>query len=137
MSVLQPCIAGTQETVSLCHWPPAGLFIRFSNISTRNQTFALSVTLDDMSEPETATMVQKEDFCSYQTVITVGFLTFSLVNYLTKYIVPREACHTMQQQWKWRNVATSFVHSFITGLWAPICFYQVNYFRLNCMTKYR
>merc|ERR1711860_132190 len=26
--------------------------------------------------------------------------------------------------WKWKNVATSLIHSFITGLWAPILFYQ-------------
>ena len=65
------------------------------------------------------------DTCSYQTVITIGFLTFTTVNYLTKYLVPSQASQTAQQKWKWRNVATSLVHSLITGLWAPICFYQV------------
>lgn len=27
-------------------------------------------------------------------------------------------------QWKWRNVATSLIHSIITGVWAPLVFYQ-------------
>lgn len=65
------------------------------------------------------------EFCSYHTVVAAGFVTFALVNYLTKYVVPAEACQTSQQKWKWRNVATSFLHSLITGIWAPICFYQV------------
>jgi len=64
------------------------------------------------------------EFCSYHTVVAAGFVTFALVNYLTKYVVPAEACQTSQQKWKWRNVATSFLHSLITGIWAPICFYQ-------------
>ena len=65
------------------------------------------------------------DTCSYQTVITIGFITFATVNFLTKYIVPPQASQTVQQRWKWRNVATSFLHSLITGIWAPLCFYQV------------
>ena len=65
------------------------------------------------------------DTCSYQTVITIGFFTFTTVNYLTKYLVPLQASQSVQQKWKWRNVATSFLHSLITGIWAPICFYQV------------
>ena len=69
--------------------------------------------------------------CSYQTVITLGFITFTTVNYLTKYLVPVQASQTVQQKWKWRNVATSFVHSLITGLWAPLCFYQVCLFVLR------
>ena len=26
-------------------------------------------------------------------------------------------------RWKWRNVLTSFIHSFVTGVWAPLAFY--------------
>ena len=79
-----------------------------------------------MSETqEMINMEDSENFCSHKTVISIGFITFSLVNYLTKFIVPVIACQTPQQRWKWRNVATSFIHSFITGVWAPICFYQV------------
>jgi len=78
-----------------------------------------------MSETqEMINMEDSENFCSHKTVISIGFITFSLVNYLTKFIVPVIACQTPQQRWKWRNVATSFIHSFITGVWAPICFYQ-------------
>ena len=63
--------------------------------------------------------------CDYQVVIALGFLTFSTVNFLSKYVVPLQASQSKQQKWKWRNVATSFVHSLVTGIWAPICFYQV------------
>lgn len=62
--------------------------------------------------------------CDYQVVIALGFLTFSTVNFLSKYVVPLQASQSKQQKWKWRNVATSFVHSLVTGIWAPICFYQ-------------
>lgn len=57
-------------------------------------------------------------------VITLGFSVFSFTNYLTRYIIPESACRTTQQRWKWRNVATSFIHSFITGIWSPLAFYQ-------------
>ncbi|KAK7882099.1 hypothetical protein WMY93_028273 [Mugilogobius chulae] len=26
--------------------------------------------------------------------------------------------------WKWRNIATSFVHSFVTAIWAVLCFFR-------------
>ena len=66
------------------------------------------------------------DTCNYNLVIAVGFVTFATVNYLTKFVVPAQACQTAPQKWKWRNVATSLLHSLITGIWAPICFYQVS-----------
>lgn len=56
--------------------------------------------------------------------IVVGFTVFSVTNYLTRFIVPASATKTKQQRWKWKNVATSLLHSFITGIWAPIAFYQ-------------
>ena len=56
-------------------------------------------------------------------VISFGFLTFSSVNFLSQFIVPTSA---VAKQWKWRNTATSFVHSFITGIWSSLCFYQVS-----------
>ena len=65
------------------------------------------------------------DTCSYQAVIALGFVTFTTINYLSKFVVPATACQTSQQKWKWRNVATSFIHSLITGVWAILCFYQV------------
>merc|ERR1712241_390863 len=57
-------------------------------------------------------------------LITSGFLAFASVNFLTRFITPRAACQTVKQKWKWRNVATSLVHSVVTGIWAPICFMQ-------------
>merc|ERR1719228_2187718 len=62
--------------------------------------------------------------CDYQLVIGIGSVTFAVVNSLTGLIVPEVACQTRQQKWKWRNVATSLVHSLVTGVWAPLSFYQ-------------
>merc|ERR1712183_124964 len=62
--------------------------------------------------------------CDYQLVIGIGTVTFAVVNSLTGLIVPEVACQTRQQKWKWRNVATSLVHSLVTGVWAPLSFYQ-------------
>merc|ERR1711997_91487 len=78
----------------------------------------------NIMEKEVGDMTQVVDSCDYWTVILIGFLTFTTVNYLTKFVIPAKACHNPQQRWKWRNVATSFLHSLITGIWAPICFYQ-------------
>ena len=68
-----------------------------------------------------------EQGCDYQLVIGGGAATFAVVNCLTGRLVPAVACQTEQQKWKWRNVATSLVHSVITGVWAVIAFYQVSY----------
>jgi len=59
-----------------------------------------------------------------KVMIAIGFTLFSTVNYLTKFIIPVSATKTYQQKWKWRNVATSFVHSFITGVWSPVVLYS-------------
>lgn len=59
-----------------------------------------------------------------KAMIAIGFTLFSVVNYLTKYVVPNCATKTYQQTWKWRNVATSFVHSLITGVWSPVVLYS-------------
>ena len=74
---------------------------------------------------QTDDLTDAVDSCDYKTVIATGFLTFSAVNFLTRFVIPDSACQSPQQSWKWRNVATSFLHSLITGIWAPICFYQV------------
>jgi len=69
-------------------------------------------------------MEEQEQGCQYQVVVGVGAATFAIVNCLTGWLVPGVACKTAQQKWKWKNVATSLVHSAITGLWAPLTFYQ-------------
>ena len=56
-----------------------------------------------------------------------GTATFLLVNLLTGVLVPPAASSNQQQRWKWRNVATSLVHSVITGMWAVAAFYQVKH----------
>jgi len=62
--------------------------------------------------------------CDYVILIGVGMLVFTLVNWLTGSVVPSSACQTEQQKWKWRNVATSLVHSTVTAVWTPVAFYQ-------------
>ena len=66
-----------------------------------------------------------EEHTSNLLVISFGFLTLGSVNFISQFIVPSSAA---AKQWKWRKVATSFVHSFITGIWSSLCFYQVGYF---------
>jgi len=63
-----------------------------------------------------------EHSCDYKIVIAVGVLVFTLVNWLTSNLVPAIACQTAQQKWKWRNVATSLVHSAVTAVWVVISF---------------
>ena len=64
------------------------------------------------------------DSCDYVILIGVGVVVFTLVNWLTGSMVPASACKTEQQRWKWRNVATSLVHSTVTAVWTPVAFYQ-------------
>jgi len=63
-------------------------------------------------------------FSDYIVLTGFGVATFSLVNFLTGMIVPESACQTPQQKWKWKNVATSLVHSTITAIWSSLAFYQ-------------
>ncbi len=49
------------------------------------------------------------------------------MNYLTRYSIPKAVSETKRTnpgevKWKWRNVLTSFIHSTITGIWAPLAF---------------
>lgn len=62
--------------------------------------------------------------CDYIVLIGVGVAVFTMVNWLTDIVVPPSACKTAQQRWKWRNVATSLVHSAVTAVWTPLAFYQ-------------
>ena len=64
--------------------------------------------------------------CLWWLVTGGGLVTFVLVNSITDILVPASASNTRQQRWKWRNVATSFIHSLITGIWALAAFYKVN-----------
>jgi len=66
---------------------------------------------------------------------SVGYILFSslffaFVNYATKWTVPLNVLLSnntkrrdpQETKWKWRNILTSFIHSSITGLWAPLAF---------------
>merc|ERR550539_2181633 len=61
---------------------------------------------------------------SVSGTVLSGAATFLLTNILTRLLVPPAASDNQQQRWKWRNVATSLVHSLITGLWALKAFYE-------------
>lgn len=59
--------------------------------------------------------------------ILSGLCFFTLVNYATRWSLPTAVKETARQnpqevKWKWRNVLTSFIHSTITGIWAPLAF---------------
>ena len=68
---------------------------------------------------------QTEMSLSVSAHVLSGAATFLLTNFLTGLLVPPTASQNPQQRWKWRNVATSLVHSVITGTWALAAFYQV------------
>jgi len=48
---------------------------------------------------------------------------FAGTNVLLKQVTPSSAKSNHTQSWKWRNIATSFIHSFLTGVWALLSFY--------------
>jgi len=63
--------------------------------------------------------------------ILFSSLFFSFVNYFTRWCLPKvvqeppRSTNTRNPQevkWKWRNILTSFIHSSITGMWAPLAF---------------
>lgn len=59
--------------------------------------------------------------------ILSGLFFFCCVNYATRWSLPMAVKQTARQnpqevKWKWRNVLTSFIHSTITGIWAPLAF---------------
>jgi len=56
--------------------------------------------------------------------IALGAGTFALFNFLTRWLLPASADGSIAQRWKWRNVATSLLHSILSGAWAPFVFYQ-------------
>ncbi|XP_043976453.1 TLC domain-containing protein 2 [Gambusia affinis] len=57
-------------------------------------------------------------------ILTTGssVALFKLVNAgIGRLHIPESASRNV---WKWRNIATSFVHSFITAIWAVLCFFR-------------
>jgi hypothetical protein len=56
--------------------------------------------------------------------VALGAGTFAIFNFLTRWLLPVSADGSITQRWKWRNVATSLLHSIISGAWAPFVFYQ-------------
>ena len=69
--------------------------------------------------------------CEYPLVIAGGAATFAVVNTISGHLAPQSACNTKQQKWKWRNVATSLIHSIITGTWALGSLLQSNAYYKN------
>merc|ERR1712063_47288 len=54
---------------------------------------------------------------------TASICFFAGTNVLLKQVTPISARTNHTQSWKWRNIATSFIHSFLTGVWALLSFY--------------
>lgn len=90
---------------------------------------------DEGQLPSTATTSNLSDISGHLNgsdnpciaYILSGLAFFTLVNYATRWSLPKTVRQTTRQdpkevRWKWRNVLTSFIHSTITGLWAPLAF---------------
>ncbi|XP_034251615.1 TLC domain-containing protein 2-like [Thrips palmi] len=54
-----------------------------------------------------------------------SFVSFCCTNYCLGFFVPSNASNTPHQVWRWKNIASSLVHSSITGIWSVICFLQI------------
>lgn len=64
---------------------------------------------------------------SWLLFVALGMCFFSWINFLTRWCIPNAVMHqtrrnAFEAQWKWKNVLTSFIHSSITGIWAPAAF---------------
>ena len=70
-----------------------------------------------------STNMVSSDTNAFPFYVASGIVFFAIVNYLTRFMVPETVTKNFQSKWKWRNVLTSFIHSFITGTWAPLAFY--------------
>ncbi|KAL1140159.1 hypothetical protein AAG570_000091 [Ranatra chinensis] len=67
----------------------------------------------------------------------VSFCLFYLNNwYLLTALTPKSASTAKYQQWKWRNIANSLVHSSITGCGACLCFWQSPGMREDLIYKF-
>uniref|UniRef100_A0A0A9VU59 TLC domain-containing protein 2 n=1 Tax=Lygus hesperus TaxID=30085 RepID=A0A0A9VU59_LYGHE len=77
----------------------------------------------------TATAVEQD--VPYFDQYSVGYLTvvassllFYVNNYwLMRFYTPEIVKSSAKREWKWRNIANSLIHSFITGIGACLCFY--------------
>jgi len=69
-------------------------------------------------------MVEDNKGVNWPGVVALGAGTFAIFNFLTRWLLPASANSSIAQRWKWRNVATSLLHSIVSGAWAPFVFYQ-------------
>lgn len=69
----------------------------------------------------------ESEFNPYMGYVFGGFAFMTFVNYLTRFTIPeaviQNPLNSHRAKWKWKNIATSLVHSTITGIWAPAVFY--------------
>ena len=90
---------------------------------------------DTAAAAATPTLMTQEACPPVWAGVATGSLTFALLNLATAALVPASASSSPQQRWKWRNVATSLVHSVITGTWALAAFYQVLLLGTGCSRR--
>jgi len=69
-------------------------------------------------------MVEDNKGVYWPAFVALGAGTFAIFNFLTRWLLPVSADGSIAQRWKWRNVATSLLHSIVSGAWAPLVFYQ-------------
>uniref|UniRef100_A0A1B6EW31 TLC domain-containing protein n=1 Tax=Cuerna arida TaxID=1464854 RepID=A0A1B6EW31_9HEMI len=73
---------------------------------------------------------------AYIVVILSMILFFCNNIWTLKLIVPTSARTSRRQEWKWRNIANSMIHSMITGCGACVCFYQSPEIRRDLISKW-
>ncbi|XP_051891838.1 TLC domain-containing protein 2 [Pristis pectinata] len=54
-------------------------------------------------------------------IVGTSFGSFKLINRFVEFLPTPESA--LRNRWKWENIATSMVHSVVTGIWAVLCFY--------------
>jgi hypothetical protein len=73
--------------------------------------------------PLSSKVPHPDEFNPYWAYIGGGFFFCTVVHYLSQYTTPASVATNYRRSWKWRNIATSLVHSSITAVWAPLGFY--------------
>ncbi|CAH0394764.1 unnamed protein product [Bemisia tabaci] len=78
-----------------------------------------------------------QDFTnSYLLSIFSALVFYGNNRWILPRFVPKNARHSKKSEWEWINIANSLIHSFITGMWALFCFWQVPDMRQDLISTY-
>lgn len=73
----------------------------------------MDMTIDDDGAP----YFDKYSY-GYLTIVSSSLLFYANNYWLMKFYTPEIVKNNAKREWKWRNIANSLIHSFITGLGA-------------------